>query len=106
MQTDWEQALLFPLFTGVILLVLEYFIIQPLLRYNETRVEKLSDESERNQRKWSDGIRNAIIHFKKLPTPYKWSGFSIKQNFVSISQMNIGTGQARGQAELVELRSK
>lgn len=95
MQTDWKQALFFPLITGAILLVFEYFFIQPWLRYKEAQVDKISGDSEQNQRKWVDWIRNAIINFKRIPNShYQWSVFSIKQNFISISEMIIGGGQA------------
>lgn len=109
MQTDWEQAFLFPLITGIIAgiipLLIEYFAILPWLRYRETHVEKISGiDPDKNRAQWSDGIRNAIVHFKKLPNPYIWNGFSAKYNFVSIPQMNIGRGQAELSRGLAELR--
>jgi len=91
MEMGFAQGLLFPL----IILLIEYLVIQPWLRYREAKFSVSSHiDIGSNGRKWGDGIKIAIKQFKDHFDNYNWGGFSIKQHFVEISDFSINKGQA------------
>lgn len=91
MEVGVIQGLLFPL----IILLIEYLVIQPWLRYREAKFSVFSDiDIGSSGRKWSNGIKIAIRQFKEHSDNYNWGGFSIKQHFVVISDFSINKGQA------------
>jgi hypothetical protein len=85
------QGLLFPL----AILLVEYFAIQPWLRYRESKSLMSRDlDNQASGRKWGDGIRSGIRQFKQHTNYYNWGGLSIKQHFIELSGFNISKGQA------------
>lgn len=91
MNAALTQGLLFPL----VILLVEYLVIQPWLRYRESKSLVSSDlRNQTNGRKWGDGIKNGIKQFKQHTTYFNWGGLSIKQHFVELVGFNISKGQA------------
>lgn len=92
MEISLVQGLFFPL----LILLVEYFLIQPWLRYREASriASNRTDANDGNRHRWSDGIKNAIKQFKHNYSNYNWNGFSYKQHFVEISNFSISKGQA------------
>ncbi len=91
METSILQGLLFP----VMVLLIEYLAVQPWLRFREaTLLTPDSVDAESNERKWSDGLRLSVKHFKQNFGNYNWGGGIIKQHLVEVSDFSIGRGQA------------
>ncbi len=94
METTIAQGLAFP----VIILLIEYFIIQPLHRFWElTHLTSDDVDVKGDRRKWSDGIRLSVKHFKQNFGNYNWGWGIIRQHLVEVSNFSID----RGQAELI-----
>jgi hypothetical protein len=92
MDATLVQGLLFPLF----ILLIEYLVIQPWLRYQESRSFAVGAfDTKTNGRSWGDGIRHGIKQFKQHTNQYNWGGLSIKQHFVAIEGFSISRGQAQ-----------
>jgi hypothetical protein len=91
MSAALTQGLWFPL----VILLVEYFAIQPWLRYRESKSLMSKDiDNHTTGRKWGDGIRNGIKQFKQHTNYYNWGGISVKQHFVELVGFNISKGQA------------
>lgn len=91
METIIAQGLVFP----IVVLLVEYLVIQPWLRFRElTLLTSGNVDVAGNGRKWSDGLRLSVKHFKQNFGNYNWRGGVIRQHLVEVSGFSIGRGQA------------
>lgn len=79
----------------IIVMLIEYLVIQPLLRVREMRLLTFdSVQSQTTERKWSNGLRLSVNHFKQNYSNYNWGPGVIKQHLVEVSDFSIGKNQA------------
>lgn len=91
METIFVQGLIFP----TIVLLIEYLIIQPWLRIRELNLLTSGNiDTGDNGRKWSDGLRLSVKHFKQNFSNYSWGGGLLRYHLVEVSDFSIGRGQA------------
>ena len=84
-------GLVFP----IIVLLIEYLVIQPTLRNREMRL--LTSDSVRagnTDLKWSNGLRLSVNHFKQNFSNFNWGLGVIKHHLVEVSDFSIGSDQA------------
>ena len=90
-----NEALTQGLFFPLVILLIEYFVIQPWLRYRESKsLVSRNIDNQIGGRKWGDGIKSGIKQFKQHTNYYNWGGISIKQHFIELVGFNISKGQA------------
>jgi|GEM_PF-4512398 hypothetical protein len=80
--------LFWPVIVGIIILIVEYFVIQPLRKANEVSIPPSVG------RDWATAIKTAVKKFKAQQSGYIWLWFLPNRNTITLDEWNIQKGQA------------
>jgi hypothetical protein len=87
---DLATLVVFPVVVGVIILIVEYFVIQPIRKAKAVSIPHPSSIS----RDWMTAIKNGVRKFKTQQSGYVWSWWSRDRHSISIEEWSIEKGRA------------
>ena len=88
--SDLATLIIFPVIVGVIVLLVEYFVIQPIRKAKSVSIPRSSSIS----RDWMTAIKTGVKQFKAQQPGYVWNWWSRDRHNIAIEEWSIEKGQA------------
>jgi len=82
------STLIWPVIVGIVLLIIEYFVAQPIRKANKTSLPVSINQD------WTKAIEIAVKRFKTQQTGFIWNWWSSNKNKITIEDFSISKGQA------------